>query len=110
MRLTIGGLVVVARAAGCHGHTHLEGRVLGPRGKPVAGAKVRLALAEDPERVSEMTTEKDGRFFAALTHAPSNVALVLTVTKQGFKTYREEFTARQAREVASMKVVLEREP
>jgi hypothetical protein len=102
-------LGVIALASGCDGHTSLSGEVIGPDDKPVVGAKVRLTESEHPERGWDSTTNELGRYSVALTHAPFDISLVVTVSKDGYKPYREEFKVSK-RDDFPKRIVLEPEP
>jgi hypothetical protein len=102
-RACLGLLVLVA---GCDGHTSLSGEVVGPEDRPIAGVKVRLSEPKEPTRGWDSTTDESGRFSVALTHAPFDIPLVVTATKEGYKPYRKEFKVSQ-RESFSKKIVLE---
>ena len=101
------GLLVLA--AGCDGHTSLSGEVVGPDDRPIAGVKVRLSEAKAPTRGWDSTTDESGRYAVALTHAPCDIALVVTATKAGYKPYRKEFKVSQ-RESFPKKIGLEPDP
>ena len=101
------GLLVLV--AGCDGHTSLSGEVVGPDDKPIAGVKVRLSEPNEPARGWDSTTDEFGRYSVALTHAPFDIPLVVTATKDGYKPYRKEFKVSQ-RERFPKKIVLEPDP
>jgi len=104
--ICLGLLVLVA---GCDGHTRLSGEVVGPDDKPIAGVKVRLSELNEPTRGWESTTDESGRYTVGLTHAPLDIPLVVTATKDGYKPYRKEFKVSQ-REGFPKKIVLEPDP
>jgi len=95
-------------AAGCDGHTSLRGEVVGPDDKPVAGTAVKLFERDHPDRVTNATTDESGHYSLGLTHSPTDLALVVTVTKDGYKPLRREFTVGK-REEFPKRLVLERE-
>ncbi len=95
--------------AGCDGHTSLSGQIVGPDDEPVVGAKVRLVEADQPGRGRDSTTGETGGFSVALTPAPFDIPLVVTVTKDGYKPYRKEFKAAKWADFPS-KIVLEPDP
>ena len=109
MRRSAVCLVVLALASGCDGHTSLNGEVVGPDDKPIAGAKVRLSEPDHPDRGWNSTTDESGRYSVALTHAPFDISLVVTVTKDGYKPYRKEFKVSQRNDFPG-KIVLEPDP
>jgi hypothetical protein len=85
------------------GHTQLDGEVVGPDDKPVAGAEVQLSEA-GPHRATAVTDEA-GRYTVGLSHAPYDVPLVVTITRAGYKPYRQEFqSGRQERFPKSIKL------
>jgi hypothetical protein len=86
---------VLVLAAGCDGHTSLSGEVVGPDDKPIAGVKVRLSEPKEPSRGWDSTTDEAGRYSVALTHAPFDIPLVVTATKEGYKPYQKEFKVSQ---------------
>jgi hypothetical protein len=96
-------------AVGCDGHTSLKGEVVGPDDQPIAGALVRLIEPQDAERERGSETDAAGRYSVALTHAPFDIPLVVTVKKDGYKPYRKEFRVRE-RESFPKKIVLEPDP
>jgi len=104
--LCFGLLVLVA---GCDGHTSLNGEVVGPDDKPVAGAAVKLFERDHPERVTNETTDDNGHFSLGLTHSPVDLPLVVTVTREGYKPLRKEFTVGK-REEFPKKLVVEPDP
>ncbi|WP_439630132.1 carboxypeptidase-like regulatory domain-containing protein [Gemmata sp.] len=89
------GLGLLLLVAGCDGHTSLGGEVVGPDGKPIAGASVRLIEPDLPPRGPASTTDEFGRYSISLTHAPFDVPLVVTATADGYEPYRKEFKARE---------------
>jgi hypothetical protein len=101
------GLLILI--AGCDGHTSLSGVVVGPDNKPVAGVKVRLSEPKEPTRGWDSTTNESGRYSVALTHAPFDIPLVVTATKDGYKPYRKEFEAGR-RESFPKRIVLQPDP
>ena len=104
--ICLGLLVLVA---GCDGHTSLSGEVVGPDDKPIEGVKVRLSEPKEPTRGWDSTTDTSGRYSVALTHAPFDIPLVVTATKEGYMPYRKEFKVSQ-RESFPKKIVLEPDP
>jgi hypothetical protein len=108
MRHTAIGFALLVLAAGCDGHTNLGGEVVGPDDKPVAGAAVKLFERDHPERVTTATTDETGHYSLGLTHSPTDLALVVTVAKDGYKPLRKEFTVGK-REEFPKKLVLEPE-
>lgn len=75
---------------GCDGVTSVRGRVLDPKGKPVAGAAVALIKLPRGGRSSTATTDAEGKFSVSMVHAPQKVRLSLEVTRQEFQSYAEE--------------------
>jgi len=109
MRRSAVCLAVLIFVAGCDGHTSLSGTIVGPDDEPVVGAKVRLFEPHQPERGRDATTGETGGFSLAMTHAPFDIPLVVTVTKEGYMPYRKEFKAAKWTDFPS-KIVLEPDP
>ena len=91
------------------GHTRVIGEVVDPDGKPIGGAEVRLSEQARLSSTTSVLTDEAGRYDAGLTHAPRDLALVLTVTKDGYKPHREEFKSRESGSVPGT-IVLEPDP
>ena len=49
----------------------------------------------------EVKTDNQGSFSVGFTHPPFNVDLVLTVSKDGYKTFEKSFRARDAKDFPS---------
>jgi hypothetical protein len=76
-------------------------------GRPLEGATVRFG--QPGQSQSERVTGEDGRFGVGRVHAPFEVRLVLTVTKEGFRPYRQEISSRRPEDFPGT-VVLQPEP
>ncbi len=74
----------------CDGYTRAFGSVRSKDGKPIEGATVIL---ETGGRKAETKSQPDGSFSTGMTHAPLKVDLSLTVSKEGYKSFRKEFKA-----------------
>jgi hypothetical protein len=79
--------------AGCDGETRLRGRIVDPEGTPIAQAVVRLDEIPKNLNDSEDKTDRSGMFHVSIMHAPVSTDLVLTVSKDGYQTYREEINS-----------------
>jgi hypothetical protein len=79
---------------------------VGPDDKPIPGVRVRLFEPKEPTRSLDSITDDAGQFSVGLTHAPVDVPLVITASKDGFKPYRQEFKA-GARGKYPKRIVLE---
>jgi Carboxypeptidase regulatory-like domain len=89
--------------------TNLSGEVVEPDGKPIPGATVTLAERESrPNKVIRMTDEA-GRYEVSLGHAGRGRVMVVTVSKSGYKEYRQEFKAHEPESVPK-RIVLEPDP
>src|SRR5947207_12567826 len=103
--ICLGLLILIA---GCDGATHREGRVVDSNDKPIDGVTVRLFAPEASRDVSR-TTDTSGNYSVGFTHAPSSIPLVVTATKEGYKTYRKEFKSGESKNLSTT-IVLEVEP
>ena len=92
------GFIVLLSLFACDGFTHIQGRVTDTNGKPIEGAHVEMKTSG---RREEVKTDSHGSFSVGFTHAPFNVDLVLTVSKDGYKTYEKSFKARDAKDFPS---------
>lgn len=88
--------------------TKLSGDVVGPDGKPLTGARVRLAMSGS-EREKEVVTDDSGQYSVSVGHHSGNDILVVTVAKDGYRTYRREFKAADEWGGAPKRIVLEPE-
>ena len=88
-------MIVSVAAVGCDGHTSLDGIVVGPDDKPLAGVRVGLHQTEGSPRGSDMTTDETGWFHVGFTHALMNLTFVVDATKKGYKPFRKEFKAKE---------------
>jgi len=104
---TVFGLIVLLSLLACDGFTHIQGKVTDTNGKPIEGANVGMKTSGHHE---ETKTDSHGSFSVGFTHAPFNVDLVLTVTKDGYKTFEKYFKARDAKEFPSIIVMERRSP
>ena len=106
--MTVLTLVLALFTAGCDGFTHLQGRVTDMNSKPIQGAEVEMKTISGG-RDDKSTTQVDGAFSVGFTHAPFNVDLMLTVSKEGYKTVERRFTSRDAKQFPST-IVMEAIP
>jgi hypothetical protein len=77
--------------------THVKGKVTDASGRPIEGAQVEMKTISG-DRDHKVKTDPDGSFDAGITHAPFNVALVLTVSKDGYKTFERRFKSEDAKQ------------
>jgi hypothetical protein len=103
--LAAGLLLLVSFLLSCDGHTRVSGHVFDSKGQPVEKA---LVILETGGRKFDIATRKDGSFVVGLTHAPFEVQLSLSVTKEGFKPCKETFSSRSSPQ-GDHKIVLERD-
>jgi hypothetical protein len=101
-------LILALSIAGCDGFTHIQGKVTDMNGKPIRGAAVKMKTISGG-RDDESTTEDDGSFSVGFTHAPFNVDLMLTVSKEGYKTVERRFKSADAKQFPPT-IVLEAVP
>jgi hypothetical protein len=90
-------LVLALFIAACDGFTHLQGKVTDMNGKPIQGAVVEMKTISGG-RDDKSKTEADGSFSVDFTHAPFNVDLMLTVSKEGYKTVERRFKSADAKQ------------
>lgn len=90
--------------ASCDGHTSVSGYVYDGKGQPIEDALVAL---EEHGHTFEIRTRKDGSFDVGVTHAPTEVQLTFTVSKEGYEPHKETFSSRKEPE-RGYKIVLER--
>lgn len=95
---TVFSLIVLLSLLACDGFTHIQGKVTDTNGKPIEGAHVEMKTSGHHE---ETKTDSHGSFSVGFTHPPFNVDLVLTVSKDGYKTFEKSFKARDAKEFPS---------
>ena len=86
--------------------TKLSGDVVGPDSKPLAGARVRLT---DGGIGRDVVTDESGQFSVSVGHHSGNDILIVTVTKDGYGTYRRDFKAMDEWGGAPKHIVLEPE-
>ena len=91
-------LIVLLSLLACDGFTHIQGKVTDTNGKPIEGAHVEMKTGG---RHEEVKTDTQGSFSVGFTHPPFNVDLVLTVSKDGYKTFEKSFRARDAKDFPS---------
>src|SRR5215203_2366924 len=95
-RVKVSGAILLALVLmGCDGFTHIRGRVTDVNGKPVDGALVQMKTISGGMD-DRSKTGADGSFSVSLTHAPSNVDIKLTVSKDGYKTFEKVFKSADA--------------
>ena len=117
--LILVAIVLTAFVLGCDGASHISGHVYDSNDKPVNNAKILFEDAaseksDHPEYYQYRTeTNGEGRFNAGIMHAPFDIKLRLTVTKEGFRTYVTEFYSSDAHKMVDDKhelsIVLEKE-
>jgi len=106
--LLVGAILLIV-ASGCDGFSRISGHVYDMNDQPIADAKILFEdadaeRAEHPEFFQARTeTDTNGRFRTGITHAPFNITLRLTVTKDGFRPYVTEFSASDARRMVTDK-------
>ena len=89
------GFILLLSLFACDGFTHIQGKVTDTSGKPIEGAQVEMKTGGAR---SQVKTDSQGSFNVSFTHAPFNVDLVLTVSKDGYKTFEKPFKSRDAKE------------
>jgi hypothetical protein len=92
----------------CDGFTTIKGKVTDQSGKPIQDATVIMETGSGA-RKDEDKSKEDGSFTVHLSHAPFNVKLTLTISKQGYKTFKKRFRKSEAGEY-SKDIALEPEP
>ena len=95
--LRVLSFMLLLSVAGCDGFTHIKGRVTDTNGKPIQGALVEMKTISGG-RDGQSKTDADGSFSVGFTHAPWNVDLSLTVSKQGYKTFEKRFKSEEAKQ------------
>jgi len=101
------GFIVLLFLFACDGFTHIQSKVSDTNGKPIEGAHVEMKTSGHHE---EVKTDNQGSFSVGFTHPPFNVDLVLTVSKDGYKTFEKSFKARDAKEFPSTIVMEAAQP
>ena len=99
---TVFGFMVLLALFACDGFTHIQSKVTDTNGKAIEGARVEMKTSG---RHEEVKTDSQGSFSVGFTHSPFNVDLILTVSKDGYKTFEKSFTARDAKEFPSTLVM-----
>ena len=74
------------------GGASVEGRVLDETGRPIKGAKVVL-VSRGAKAESE--SRDDGSYDVGVIHAPRAPTGTLTVSKEGYETYQQQFNSRE---------------
>lgn len=99
MRIGITALSVMLLLffAGCDGFTHIKGKVVDANGKSLQGALVEMKTVSGG-RDDQVKTDADGSFSVGFTHAPFNVDLTVTVSKEGYKTFEKGFKSGDAKQ------------
>ena len=94
------GIVISAVLAGfvaCDARTSVRGDVIDNKGKPIAGATVRLILV-NTGRSAETITGPDGKFAVELIHGPFS-RFELVASAWGYKDYRQQVYAKTTENV-----------
>lgn len=99
--ILLSSLVLIA----CDGHTSVRGHVYDKKGKPIEGALVLIETGRDIK--FDIQTDKEGYYAVGVTHAPFEVQLTLTVSKEGYKQYKKIFSSREEPK-GDYKIVLEK--
>jgi|ERR1051326_3529240 hypothetical protein len=73
---------------GCDGFTHINDIVKDRGGAPVPNVDVVLATGE---RSDHALSSSDGKFNVGMVHAPTNVKLTLSLTRDGYAPYHKAF-------------------
>jgi hypothetical protein len=103
--LAFGSALLIVFLLSCDGHTSVHGHVFDSKGQAIERA---LVVLETSGRTFDISTGKDGSFNVGLTHAPFEVQLSLSVTREAFKPFKETFSSR-LRPEGDHKIVLERD-
>jgi hypothetical protein len=100
MRIGIRAVTVVLllSLAGCDGFTHIKGKVVDANGKSIQGALVEMKTVSGG-RDDQVKTDADGSFSVGFTHAPFNVDLAVTVSKEGYNTFEKRFKSADAKQL-----------
>jgi len=101
-------LLLLLSVAGCDGFTHISGKVTDTNGKPIQGAEVRMKTISGG-RDDKVKTDTEGSFTVGFSHAPWNVDLLLTVSKDGYKTFEKQFKSADAKQIPAT-IALEAAP
>jgi hypothetical protein len=78
-------------AAGCDSGSRVEGQIRDTKGRPIAGAQVKLSVIKEFSTNSTALTDNDGKYHTAIIHSSSRVTLYLTVEKPGYEAVGKEF-------------------
>ena len=70
----------------------MRGRVLDDGGRPVQGAQVILLSRAVRD---EVKTREDGSFHISVMHDPGSPFGTLTISKEGYETYRLKFESQE---------------
>ena len=97
IRTTALSVFLLLFLASCDGYTHIKGKITDTSGRPIQGAQVRMKTISGGGDDNE-TTDADGFFSVAFTHAPYNVDLLLMVTKEGYKPVEKRFKSADAKQ------------
>ncbi|HKR60208.1 MAG TPA: carboxypeptidase-like regulatory domain-containing protein [Pyrinomonadaceae bacterium] len=99
MRKELGilSLALVLLMTACDGFTHIKAKVTDMKGKPIQGALVQMKTMSGG-RDDQSKTGTDGSFSVGFSHAPWSVDLLLTVSKDGYKTFEKRFKSEEGAE------------
>ena len=86
-------VLVLVLVPGCQGITKLDGEVVGTDGKPIAGVQILLIEPDDTALGCATRTDQAGRYSVTLSHAPFNITLAFTATKDGYEPYFKGFNS-----------------
>lgn len=88
---------LVAFSFACDAFSLVSGHVYDANGQSISGATVVLEMVNNGEHNEiysrEQLTNEAGRFALQLSHGPTNVALRLSVSKDGYKPFVKELKA-----------------
>ena len=96
--ITVLSFVLVLLITACDGFTHIKGKVTDSNGKPVQGALVEMKTISGG-RDDQSKSAADGSFSVGFSHAPWNVDLALTISKEGYKTFEKRFKSAEAKQL-----------
>ena len=87
-------LLLIAVCLACDGGSRIGGRIVDTNGRPIKDALVLFEAVEKGEPADsyrcKVRTSADGYFGCGFVHAPWNIKLRLSVTKEGYNTYMRE--------------------
>lgn len=93
-RLLLAATVLLALSPiGCEGGTLLDGTITDTAGQPVASATIILEVVGGQFSSANEQSNDQGAYHISVSHSPEPTALVVTVSKEGFASFKKDFVS-----------------